>query len=387
MPIPRKPREGSASSGGFSLPEVDEESVDVAPSSTAASGQGSDSESESPSESPSGTTLESSPETSSEPGSGSGGFVLPTLEQPLGSVEPEPSGDINEDRDESENDPDDLDEDYSFEEIPEDEDHDGDYDGEYGYEDPDEDPDEDNDLFDGLDEDESESPEDDTADNDEDSNELESDEDSEPSEPRKEKPSKEKPGKSPKELLEFVSSKILGILAPIIALGVKLLDLIGAGISKTANLPLIGKWIGKGLGKLSSRGLRIVSGVVPVILLILLVSIGRSHFDPQVNSASIDLPDNGKVTISGVELHKGEDKVKATLKNEGDVIADAKGEVTVYGSRPLNPISWVKPKEIATCSMDSAVELQIDESKAVSMNCEAMKGFGLKTKAQISDDR
>jgi hypothetical protein len=81
------------------------------------------------------------------------------------------------------------------------------------------------------------------------------------------------------------------------------------------------------------------------------------------NGTSYESNDEGTVTVSGKSFNGT--TVSMTMKNDSDLIAHVSGTATVKAWAPdLNPISWVNPKIVASCTVDS-VDINPGETRSV----------------------
>ena len=87
------------------------------------------------------------------------------------------------------------------------------------------------------------------------------------------------------------------------------------------------------------------------------------------------LPDDGKVTATGVERKDG--KYFIILKNEGEVTAGTiSGAVKAAGSDAYNPAAWFNKENLGSCSF-TAEDIPAETEAKAPLTCDTdMKGKG-----------
>lgn len=158
----------------------------------------------------------------------------------------------------------------------------------------------------------------------------------------------------------------------------KVLDALAGFLHKGSRIPLFGHLFAKSIpGTSTGRGL---AGV----FLALLVFLGGSFINNQIvgdrtfpvaGDSTIMLPDDGKVTATGVERKDG--KYFIILKNEGEVTAGTiSGAVKAAGSDAYNPAAWFNKEKLGSCSFTAEDIPAETEAKAL-LTCDTdMKGKG-----------
>lgn len=158
----------------------------------------------------------------------------------------------------------------------------------------------------------------------------------------------------------------------------KVLDALAGFLHKGSRVPLFGHLFAKSIpGTSTGRGL---AGV----FLALLVFLGGSFINNQIvgdrtfpvaGDSTIMLPDDGKVTATGVERKDG--KYFIILKNEGEVTAGTiSGAVKAAGSDAHNPAAWFNKEKLGSCSF-AAEDIPAEAEAKAPLTCDAdMKGKG-----------
>lgn len=158
----------------------------------------------------------------------------------------------------------------------------------------------------------------------------------------------------------------------------KVLDALAGFLHKGSRIPLFGHLFAKSIpGTSTGRGL---AGV----FLALLVFLGGSFINNQIvgdrtfpvaGDSTIMLPDDGKVTATGVERKDG--KYFIILKNEGEVTAGTiSGAVKAAGSDAYNPAAWFNKENLGSCSF-TAEDIPAETEAKAPLTCDTdMKGKG-----------
>lgn len=158
----------------------------------------------------------------------------------------------------------------------------------------------------------------------------------------------------------------------------KVLDALAGFLHKGSRIPLFGHLFAKSIpGTSTGRGL---AGV----FLALLVFLGGSFSGNQIvgdrtfpvaGDSTIMLPDDGKVTATGVERKDG--KYFIILKNEGEVTAGTiSGAVKAAGSDAYNPAAWFNKEKLGSCSF-TAEDIPAETEAKAPLTCDTdMKGKG-----------
>lgn len=158
----------------------------------------------------------------------------------------------------------------------------------------------------------------------------------------------------------------------------KVLDALAGFLHKGSRIPLFGHLFAKSIpGTSTGRGL---AGV----FLALLVFLGGSFINNQIvgdrtfpvaGDSTIMLPDDGKVTATGVERKDG--KYFIILKNEGEVTAGTiSGAVKAAGSDAYNPAAWFNKEKLGSCSF-TAEDIPAETEAKAPLTCDTdMKGKG-----------
>lgn len=158
----------------------------------------------------------------------------------------------------------------------------------------------------------------------------------------------------------------------------KVLDALAGFLHKGSRIPLLGHLFAKSIpGTSTGRGL---AGV----FLALLVFLGGSFINNQIvgdrtfpvaGDGTIMLPDDGKVTATGVERKDG--KYFIILKNEGEVTAGTiSGAVKAAGSDAYNPAAWFNKEKLGSCSF-TAEDIPAETEAKAPLTCDTdMKGKG-----------
>lgn len=158
----------------------------------------------------------------------------------------------------------------------------------------------------------------------------------------------------------------------------KVLDALAGFLHKGSRIPIFGHLFAKSIpGTSTGRGL---AGV----FLALLVFLGGSFINNQIvgdrtfpvaGDSTIMLPDDGKVTATGVERKDG--KYFIILKNEGEVTAGTiSGAVKAAGSDAYNPAAWFNKEKLGSCSF-TAEDIPTETEAKAPLTCDTdMKGKG-----------
>jgi hypothetical protein len=156
------------------------------------------------------------------------------------------------------------------------------------------------------------------------------------------------------------------------------LDMVAGALQKGGKIPLLGRLFKKSVpGTPTGRGM---AGVVLAILVFLLGGFingqitGDRVFSPS-GSSSVELADNGKVTVTGVARKDG--GYYAVLKNEGSTNAHrVYGSVHASGSEAYNPLSWFNKADLGTCTF-RADTVKAGAEVQIPLSCDAdMSGKG-----------
>lgn len=156
------------------------------------------------------------------------------------------------------------------------------------------------------------------------------------------------------------------------------LDTVAGALQKGGKIPLLGRLFKKSVpGTPTGRGM---AGVALAILVFLLGGFingqitGDRVFSPS-GSSSVELADNGKVTVTGVARKDG--GYYAVLKNEGSTNAHrVYGSVHASGSEAYNPLSWFNKADLGTCTF-RADTVKAGAEVQIPLSCDAdMSGKG-----------
>lgn len=157
----------------------------------------------------------------------------------------------------------------------------------------------------------------------------------------------------------------------IAAFALRALDAVAGVLHKGSKIPLIGKLFNKAIpGTPTGRGM---AGVAIALVLFLLGGFingqitGDRVFTPS-GSSSVELADNGKVSVTGISRKDG--SYYAVVKNEGAINANrVYGSVHAAGSEAYNPISWFSKADLGTCTfrVDS---LKVGAETQAPLTCE-----------------
>lgn len=188
-------------------------------------------------------------------------------------------------------------------------------------------------------------------------------------------------GKNPLKSLGKVSGVLALIAKPFVFIWGLLLKTASFVLGILGKVPLVGKLFQRISG--SVIGLAITAAIIPLALIGPVITfLVKSLFgNVDIGIQSIDLPDNGKVTISSTGEFNGDKIEGAEFSNEGEVIADFRPEFKVVTST-INPLTWSNPKEIATCSIEEFQTLEIEETKSIDIPCEVKDDEGFRTTVQ-----
>lgn len=156
-----------------------------------------------------------------------------------------------------------------------------------------------------------------------------------------------------------------------------------AVLTKLSALPVVGKLFA--LFTKSKNVLRLF----PLILIVLIYGICFvfSMITGVDKTSTVELPDNGEVTLTTVAFYKDTNNIIFEAENTGGVINPFEVEdMKLYTYSPgLNPLSWAKFKEIGTCSLP---ENSVEDTAELLGICELKEGekAALNTRAIIVEN-
>ncbi len=200
-------------------------------------------------------------------------------------------------------------------------------------------------------------------------------------EPLADEPEEEPSTTAPPEQIgadDAVKGSSKGSSGGVKAFFLRALDAIAGVLQKGGKIPLLGRLFKKSVpGTPTGRGM---AGVALAILVFLLGGFingqitGDRVFSPS-GSSSVELADNGKVTVTGVARKDG--GYYAVLKNEGSTNAHrVYGSVHASGSEAYNPLSWFNKADLGTCTF-RADTVKAGAEVQIPLSCDAdMSGKG-----------
>lgn len=127
--------------------------------------------------------------------------------------------------------------------------------------------------------------------------------------------------------------------------------------------------------------LRVLSYIFPLLFVVLLAVFMNWRAVPPVSSYSF--PDQGHVTTKDFVISEEAKQVTAVMVNDGGVIAHGVPTIKVYGTNLINPVSWFKPQEIASCTTEP-MTIAIDQTVNLTAKCTGeLSGINVRAAGEI----